>query len=70
MDYVIRVDYTSNDNKVMQRGTFPIKRRTSEQAAYDFWRQIKREMPFECYLEKVVVDAEDITEKVMELDKK
>lgn len=69
MDYVIRIDYVSNENMVTQRGTFLTKGRTPEKAALDFWKKIKRTMPFECHLEKAIVDAVDITEKVMELDK-
>jgi hypothetical protein len=53
----------------MRRGEFPLKRRQPEQAAYDFWVWIKNEHPFECEIEKVLCDNENITEKVKELEK-
>lgn len=66
-DVVLQIHFITNENKVLQRGTFPLKGRTQEKAAYDWWRQIKREMPFDCELEKVIADGEDITEKVKKI---
>jgi hypothetical protein len=68
MTVLIRIDYITNDNKVMRRGEFPLKRNTPEQAAYEFWQWIKNEHPFACELETVMCDNDDITEKVKELD--
>lgn len=67
-DIVLQIHYITNENKVLQRGTFPLKGRTHEKVALDFWKQIKRSMPFECELEKVIVDGEDRTEKVKEIE--
>ncbi|MBT2723037.1 hypothetical protein [Bacillus sp. ISL-46] len=68
MNVVIDIHYVVNDNKVLQRGSFPTKRRKHEIVAFEWWKQIKREMNVD-YLEKVIADAEDITDKVMELEK-
>jgi hypothetical protein len=69
MNVLIRIDYTSVENRLFRRGEFPLKGKSKEQAALDFWKWIKREHPFECEIEKVIVDGEDITEKVIELEK-
>jgi hypothetical protein len=68
MNVMIRIDYITNENMVTQRGSFPSKRRTPEKVAYDWWREIKRGMRYDCQLEKVIVDNEDLTEKVKELE--
>jgi hypothetical protein len=68
MNVTIEVHYITNDNKVMQRGSFPLRRKKPEEVAYEWFRQIRREMPFGAELEKVIVDGEDLTELVKELD--
>jgi hypothetical protein len=68
MTVLIVIHYITNDNKVMQRGTFPLKRKTKEESAVEFWKWIKKEHPTTCEIEKVIVDGEDITGKVKELD--
>jgi glycerol-3-phosphate dehydrogenase len=67
MNVLIVIHYISNDNKVMQRGSFPLRGKTKVQVAYEWLRQIKREMPYYEELEKVIVDGEDITELVLKL---
>jgi glycerol-3-phosphate dehydrogenase len=69
MKVLIAIHYISSDNKVMQRGTFPLKGKTKEQVAYEWLRKIKKEMPYYEELEKVLADGEDITNKVKELEK-
>jgi hypothetical protein len=69
MIVLIVIHFISSDNKIMQRGSFPLKGKAKEVVALEFWKWIKREMPFECEIEKVTVDGEDITEKVKEMDK-
>jgi hypothetical protein len=69
MNVLIVIHYISNDNKVMQRGSFPLRRKSKEQVAYEWLRQIKRQMPYYEELEKITADGEDITEKVKELEK-
>jgi glycerol-3-phosphate dehydrogenase len=69
MNVLIVMHYISNDNKVMQRGSFPLRGKPKEQVAYEWLRQIKRQMPYYEEVEKVTADGEDITEKVKELEK-
>lgn len=68
MSVLIVIHYLSNDQKVMQRGTFPLKGRPKEVVAYEFLRWIRREMPYGAEVEKVLCDDEDITELVKKLD--
>jgi 2-keto-4-pentenoate hydratase/2-oxohepta-3-ene-1,7-dioic acid hydratase in catechol pathway len=70
MNVLITIHYISNNNKVMQRGSFPLGRKSKEQVAYEWLKQIKREMPYYEELEKVICDGEDYTEKVKEFEKK
>jgi hypothetical protein len=69
MTVLIVIHYKSNDNKIFRRGSFPLRGKSKEAVALEFWKWIKREMPFECEIEKVIVDGEDITEKVKEMEK-
>jgi hypothetical protein len=68
MTVLIVIHYISLDNKVMRRGSFPLRGKSREAVALEFWKWIKREHPFECEIEKVIVDGEDYTEKVKELN--
>jgi hypothetical protein len=69
MTVLIVIHYISNDNKIMRRGSYPLKGKAKEVVALEFWKWIKREMPFECEIDKVTVDGEDITEIVKEMEK-
>jgi hypothetical protein len=69
MNVLVQISFVSNDNKVLQRGTFPLRGKKKEQVALEWWIQIRRKMPFGGNLEKVVVDGEDITEIVMRMEK-
>jgi hypothetical protein len=69
MTILIVIHYISNDNKVLRRGSFPLRGKTKEQTALEFWKWIKREHPFDCEIEKVTVDGEDITEAVEGLER-
>lgn len=68
MNVLIEIHYISNDNKIMRRGSFQLKGMQKEEVALDFWRWIEKEHPFECLIEKVICDGDDITEKVKELE--
>lgn len=68
MTVLIVIHYKSNDNKLFRRGSFPLREKTKEEVALEFWKWIKKEHPFECSIEKVILDGEDITEKVKEMD--
>ncbi|MCM3763425.1 hypothetical protein [Neobacillus niacini] len=61
MNVTIEIHYISNETKVMQGGTFPLRRRNQQQVAWEFWQQIKQKMPFGAELEKVIIDGEDKT---------
>jgi hypothetical protein len=68
MNVLVQISYISNENKVLQRGSFPLRGKTKEQIAFTWWKQIRREMPFGGELEKILVDGDDVTEKVKEMD--
>jgi hypothetical protein len=69
MNITIRIIYAAIEveSKSMRSGSFPLKGRKPEQVAYEFWKWIQKEEPLELELEKVIVDAEDITELVKSL---
>jgi hypothetical protein len=71
MNITIRIIYTAIEveSKSMRSGSFPLKGRKPEEVAYEFWKWIKSEEPLELVMEKVIVDGEDITEQVKELEK-
>ncbi|MDQ0975895.1 glycerol-3-phosphate dehydrogenase [Neobacillus niacini] len=68
MTVLIVIHYISNDNKVMQRGSFPLRGKSKEQVAYEWLRQIKREMPYYEEVEKILADGEDITDLIKKLE--
>lgn len=41
MNALIVINYISNDNKIMQRGSFPLRGKTKAEIAYDWLKQIK-----------------------------
>jgi hypothetical protein len=48
-------------------GSFLLKKRKLEEVAYEFWKLIKQEHPYQCELEKVIADGEDLTQLVKKL---
>lgn len=67
MKVLIQIIYMANENKVMQRASFPLKRRKPEEVAYEWWRQIR--VHYETFeLLEVTANEEGITDKVKELD--
>jgi hypothetical protein len=68
MTVLIVIHYISNDNKVMRRGSFPLGKRKVEEVALDFWKWIKKEHPYECVIEKIIADGEDITDLIKKLE--
>jgi hypothetical protein len=69
MNVNIQIHYLSESgNKVLQKGSFPLRRRKKEEVALGFWQQIKREHPLEVYLEQVLIDLEDCTEEIKRLE--
>lgn len=69
MNIVIEIHFISAESKVLQSGSFLLKRRKPEEVAYEFWKQIKRRMPYGGEIQKVLANGEDITELVIELEK-
>jgi hypothetical protein len=69
MNVLIQIHYISNEIKVLQGGSFPLRGKKPEQVAYDWWRQLKREMSYSGELEMVIADGEDITGLVRALEK-
>lgn len=71
MNVVIQIHYKATElgNKLLQRGSFPARGRKPEKVAYDWWRDIKKEMPVDIELEKVIIDGEDQTEKIKKIEK-
>ena len=67
MNVVIEIFYISEETKVYQAGDFPLRRRSKEEVAVDFWRQIKREMPYGAVIAKVLADGADVTDRVTAL---
>jgi hypothetical protein len=53
--------------KILQGGSFPLKGRKVEKVAFDWWKQIQREMNVD-RLEQVLCDGEDITQLVKNMD--
>jgi hypothetical protein len=68
VNVLIQISFISAENSVLQRGSFPLRGKSKEVVAFEWWKQIRRSMPYGGELEKVVCDGEDITEKVKELD--
>jgi len=67
MNVIVEVHFISNENKVMQRGSFPLRGRKAGRGALDWWKQIKRELPFGAELSKLLIDGEDKTEIIKEM---
>jgi hypothetical protein len=68
MNSLIQISYISRDNNVMRRSSFQLNGKTKEKVPFDWWKKIQREMPFGADLEQVLVDGEDITDLVKELE--
>ena len=65
----ISIKYLSPAGRVQQSGSFPLKGRKPEKIAFDWIKQIKKAVYFEELLEVIVDGKEDITEKVLEMQK-
>lgn len=67
---LIQIHYlSSSGNKIMQQVCFPLRNRSEEIVAFEFWQWIRQEYPIEVYLEQVLVVGKDITDLVIELEK-
>ncbi|MED3623279.1 MULTISPECIES: hypothetical protein [Neobacillus] len=69
MNVVIEIHYLASGGKVLKSGSFPLQGRKPEQVAFQFWKQIQKEQPFEIQLENVIINGDqDITDLVLELE--
>jgi hypothetical protein len=68
MNVFIQINFISCDSKILQQGSFPLRGRKREEVAFEFWKQIRRYMPYGGELARVRADGEDITELVKKLD--
>jgi stage III sporulation protein AG len=68
MNIKIEIHYKA-DSKLMQRASLPLRGRKPERVAYEFWKSIKKGMPYPVELEEVLAANEDITELVKELER-
>jgi hypothetical protein len=64
----IEIHY-KGDSKALRRGSFPLRGRRPERVAYEFWKSIKKEMPYPVVLEEVLAAGEDLTDLVKELER-
>lgn len=70
MNVLIHIHYiTENDNKILQKGEFPLRGKSKEQVALEFWKWIKRENMYSVEIEKILCDGEDMTDAVRRLMK-
>ncbi|NYE07590.1 hypothetical protein F4694_004401 [Bacillus niacini] len=63
MYVLIEIHYICNDNRSYRKGSFPLRGQKKEEVALEFWNWIKKEHPFECEIEKIKCDGDDITDK-------
>jgi hypothetical protein len=64
----IEIHY-KGDSKALRRGSFPLRGKNPERVAYEFWKSIKKEMPYPVVLEEVLAAGEDVTDLVRDLEK-
>ncbi|MBO0962398.1 hypothetical protein J1P26_22100 [Neobacillus sp. MM2021_6] len=69
MTVIIHIHYTSSGSRSYQRAEIQLRGKSKERAALDFWKWIQKRLPYGGELEKVLVEKEDITEAVLELEK-
>jgi hypothetical protein len=64
MNVTIQIFSNTSGNSILRRGYFPLRGRKTEVVALEFWKWIKGEHPHECKIKKIIVDGEDVTDKV------
>jgi hypothetical protein len=68
LNITIEIHYKA-DSKLMQRASFQLRGRRPERVALEFWKQIKKEMPYSVVLDEVLAAGEDVTQQVKELER-
>ncbi|OIK13005.1 hypothetical protein BIV60_15115 [Bacillus sp. MUM 116] len=69
MTLTIEVRYITANNRISQKRSFVLRGKKPEQVAFEFWQQLRTEMPYHADLEKVIANGDqDLTEVVKELE--
>lgn len=69
MNMTLVVTFLSRGIRVQRKGSFQNRGRTPEKVAADWINEIKKEMDIEGLLSVIVDGKEDITERVIEMQK-
>jgi hypothetical protein len=69
MNARIQITYLTEGGRAQQSGTFPLRRKTPERVAYEWLQEIKRKVFYRELISVIVDGKEDITEKVLEIEK-
>jgi hypothetical protein len=69
MNVRIQITSRTKGGKAQQSGTFPLRRRKSEEVAFDWLQNIKRKVTYRELISVIVDGKEDITDKVQEMEK-
>jgi hypothetical protein len=67
MNVSLRIDYITS-SRVSQSGSFPLRGRSPQKVALEWWKYLKKETSYRGTLEKVMADGEDITKLVKDLE--
>lgn len=69
MNARIQITYLTEGGRAQQSGTFPLRRRKQEEIAFEWLQLIKRKVTYKELISVIVDGKEDITEKVLEMEK-
>ncbi|MFC0026915.1 hypothetical protein ACFOYZ_26535 [Neobacillus cucumis] len=68
MHVTIELHYKAS-SKLMQRASLPLRGKRTEFVAYQWWKQIQKEMSYHATLEQVIINGDnDITQLVMDIE--
>lgn len=65
----IQITYQTEGGKAQQSGTFSLRRKNPEEVAFEWLQEIKRRVFYRALISITVDGKEDITEKVLEMEK-
>lgn len=69
MNVRIEIKYLTDGGRAVQAGSFPLKGRKSEDIAFKWLQQIKRQVTYRELISVTVNKEDDITENVRKLEK-
>lgn len=69
MNARIQITYLTESGRAQQSGTFPLRGRKVEKVAFSWLQEIKRKVFYRELISVIVDGKEDITEKVLEMEK-